>query len=143
MSAAKEVIKLGQIEVRFLLDSDDTGGANTMFEFLVGPGAKVPAPHYHEGFDELIYGLEGVLTFTVDGVPGQIGPGDSFFVPRGVVHHFENLGSVTTRSLTVITPGLLGPAYFREIAALMGAGGPPDMAKVAEVMRAHGLFATP
>jgi quercetin dioxygenase-like cupin family protein len=29
--------------------------------------AQMPAPHSHDGFDEIIYGLRGVTTFTVDG----------------------------------------------------------------------------
>ncbi len=139
MSAPKEIIRLGGIEIRFLLESSDTGGVNSVFEFIVAPGARVPAPHYHEGFDELLYGLDGALTFTVNGQPHIIQPGDRCFVPRGVVHHFVNEGTVATRTLTVITPALLGPAYFRDMAALVGGGGPPDPAKVTEVMRTHGL----
>ena len=67
MMTPKEIIRLGQMEIRFLLDGDDTGERMAMFEFVVPPGAKVPAPHYHEQVDEAIYGLEGALTFTVDG----------------------------------------------------------------------------
>ena len=143
MSVGKDVIKLGQIEVQFLLESSDTGGVNTVFEFAVGPGAKVPAPHYHEGFDELLYGLEGTLSFFVEGEKRLICPGDHLFVPRGAVHYFVNEGAITTRVLTVITPGLLGPEYFLEISAVMSAGGPPDPTKVAEVMQKHGLVAVP
>ena len=137
-----EVIRLGQIEIRFLLESSDTGGVNSVFEFVVGPGVKVPAPHYHEAFDELAYGLEGELTFTVDGHAYLLGPGSHCFIPRGVVHHFANHGTVATRTLSVISPALLGPAYFHDMAALVG-GGPPDPAKIAEVMRRHGLVAVP
>ena len=82
MTPPKEIIKLGQIEIRFLLDGDDTAGRMSMFEVLVPPGVKVPAPHYHEHVDEVAYGLEGVLTFTVDGHPHQIGAGDRCFIPR-------------------------------------------------------------
>jgi quercetin dioxygenase-like cupin family protein len=143
MTSPKETIKLGQVEIRFLLDGDDTGGKLSMFEFLVAPGAKVPVPHYHEQFDEVVYGLEGVLTFSVDGRSAQIGPGDRCFVPRGAVHHFINAGPEPTRTLAVLTPALIGPAYFRDMAALLSGGGPPDPAKAAEVMRRHGLIAIP
>src|SRR3954471_8980363 len=116
MTPPPEVIKLGAIEVRFLLDGDATAGTLSMFEFLVPPGAKVPAAHYHEHVDEAIYGIEGVLTFTVDGHAAQIGPGDRCFVPRGAVHHFVNAGAEPTRTLAVLTPALIGPAYFKDIA---------------------------
>ena len=135
----KETIRLGQVEVRFLLDGQDTEGTLSMFEVLVAPGAKVPVAHYHESFDEAMYGIEGVLTFTVDGVAHRVGPGDRCFVPRGKVHHFVNEGPAPSRTLAVLTPAVMGPEYFRELAALVTAGGPPDPVKVAEVMRRHGL----
>src|SRR3954471_5875145 len=70
----KEIIRLGQVEIRFLLDGDDTAGRMVMFEFVVPPGVKVPVPHYHEHVDEAAYGLEGVLTFTLGGGPCRSGP---------------------------------------------------------------------
>ena len=140
MTSPKEIIKLGQLEIHFLQDGDDTAGSLCMFEFFVPPGARVPAPHYHAHVDEICYGVEGILTFTVDGKSHQIGPGDSCFVPRGAVHHFVNEGTERTRTLAVLTPALIGPAYFRDIAALLGAGGPPDPVKLAEVMKQHGLI---
>lgn len=142
MAMYKEIIRLGQIEIRFLLDEGDTDGRLTMFEFLVQPGARVPAPHYHEYIDEVIYGLEGVLTFTVDGKRIELGPGDHCFVPCGAVHHFLNAGQEPTRALSVITPGRIGPAYFRDMAALL-AGGAPDPAAIAQVMLQHGLVVVP
>ena len=142
MNSPKEIIRLGQIEIRFLLDSEDTDGSVAMFEFIVPPGARVPAPHYHEHVDEVAYGLDGTLTMTIDGKPTDIGPGDRCFVPRGVVHHFVNAGTVPSRTLAVLTPARIGAAYFRDIAALL-ASGPPDPAKVAEVMRQHGLIVVP
>jgi quercetin dioxygenase-like cupin family protein len=140
MTPPKEIIRIGPIEIRFLLDGDDTGGRLSVFEFVVPPGARVPAPHYHEQVDEVAYGLGGVLTFTVDGRANSIGPGDRCFIPRGVVHHFVNDGSEPTRTLSVLTPATIGPAYFRDMAALLAAGAPPDPARVAEVMRRHGLI---
>ncbi len=44
MAPPKEIIQIGQIEIRFLLDSDDTAVRLSMFEFLVPAGARVPAP---------------------------------------------------------------------------------------------------
>ena len=142
MAVPKETIRLGQVEVRFLLDSDDTAGRMSMFEFLVPPGARVPAAHYHEHVDEAAYGLEGGRTFTVGGEVHELGAGDRCFIPRGVVHHFVNAGTEPSRTLAVLTPARIGPAYFRDMAALLD-GGPPDPARVAEVMRRHGLVVVP
>ena len=105
------------------------------------PGAGVPFPHSHDAYEETIYGLEGVLTWTVDGSTLDVAPGEALLIPRGSVHHFDNGGDIDARSLAVVTPGILGPDYFREISEVMdaAAGGPPDLAALATVMRRHGL----
>ena len=134
-----ETIQLGQIEVRFLLESQATNGQLAAFEFTVPAGAKVPMPHSHERYDETIYGLEGVMTFTVNGRPNDIGPGQTCFIPRGAVHGFNNLKSANAKALAVVTPGLIGPDFFKEVAAIIHAGGPPDLEKIKAVMTKHGL----
>jgi len=136
-----EIIRIGQIGIRFLLEAADTNGSVAMFEFTVPMGAKVPLPHYHEHYDETIYGVEGVMTFTVAGKPVDIGPGQSCFIPRGTVHGFNNLKQTDAKALALVTPALIGPDYFRETAAVVNAGGPPDIEKVRAVMRKHGLVA--
>jgi len=136
----KETIKAGQITVDFLLQAADTNGSTATFEFTVPAGAKVPVPHYHENFDETIYGLAGVMTFTVEGKAINIAPGETCFIPRGAVHGFDNLQQQDAKALAVITPALLGPAYFKEMAEVINAGGPPDVEKLKLVMAKHGLM---
>lgn len=138
-SANGELIHIGQLELRFLVDGSASRGALCMFEMTVPGGAKVPAPHFHRDVDEAVYGLEGVLTYTVNGVQHRIGPGAHVFSPRGVVHHFANTEAATARVLNVLTPASIGPAYFREIGALINRGGPPDPAQVKDIMLRHGL----
>lgn len=134
-----ETIRVGQIEIEFLLEAADTNGAVSMFEFTVPVGAKMPLPHSHQYYDETIYGVEGVVTFTVEGKTIDIGPGQSCFVPRGAVHGFNNLRQTNVKALAVITPALLGPEFFRDAAGIANAGGPPDMEKLKAVMAKHGL----
>jgi quercetin dioxygenase-like cupin family protein len=114
-----------------------------MFEYRIPPRARVPIPHSHETFDETVYGLDGVTAATVGGRKVSIERGDVLFIPRGIVHHIENLGDAAARGLSVVTPGVLGPDYFREVAAVLSAGGPPNLALIAEVMRRHGLRPVP
>ena len=111
-----------------------------MFEFAVPAGAKVPMPHYHEHFDETIYGLAGIMTFTVEGKAIDIAPGETCFIPRGAVHGFENLKNEYAKALAVVTPALLGPIFFKEVAEIVNAGGPPDIEKLKLVMAKHGLI---
>lgn len=140
-AATREEIRLGQIAIRFLVEGAQSNGTVAVFEFDVAADAKVPAPHSHDAYEETIYGLAGTLTWTVDGGTVDVGPGDVLVIPRGVVHHFANVGDVDATALAVITPGILGPDYFRELAevAAAAAGGPPDLAAIGAIMRRHGL----
>lgn len=134
-------IRLGALEVQFLVEAEDSGGSATAFETLVPVGSNVPPPHSHDGFEEIVYGLRGVLTFTVDGDEHQIGPGQSLCIRRGQVHRFDNRSTVDGAFLSVATPGVFGPDYFQDIADVLSAsaGGPPDIAAIKDVMRRHGL----
>ena len=143
MTLQRELICVGEIEIRFLLDSNDTNGHLAMFEFTVPAGAKVAMPHYHEHYDEIIYGLEGTVTFTVNGEPNDIGPGQTCFIPRGAVHGFNNLRPENAKALTVVTPALIGPDFFKEMAAIVNVGGPPDSGRINAVMARHDLVAVP
>ena len=144
-TATREEIRIGQLAIRFVLEGDASGGAIAMFEFDVPAGARVPIAHSHDGYEETIYGLEGVLTWTVEQTPTDVGPGEALFIPRGVVHRFDNTGDVDARALAVVTPGVLGSGYFRELAAIVesAAGGPPDLQAMAAAMRRHGLTPCP
>ena len=140
-----EVIKVGQLAIRFLVEGEDSAGSTAVFEFDVPAGARVAAAHSHDAYDETIYGLEGVLTWTIEGTSTDVGPGEALFIPRGAVHHFDNPGDVDAKALAVVTPGVLGPDYFREVVAIIDAapGAPPDLAAIAAVMRRHGLTPAP
>jgi len=138
-STSNTTICVGAVSINFLIDAEDSGGSLTMFECSVPVEAKVPIPHSHDGFEETIYGLEGVCTWTVDGEVHEIGPGESVFIRRGQVHGFENRGSVDAKCLVIATPGIFGPEYFQDVGRVLSAGGPPDPAAIAEAMRRHGL----
>ena len=138
-TATTEEIRIGPIAVRFLVEGRATGGSAALFEFDVAAGSPAPPAHSHESWEETIYGLRGSLTWTIDGVPTAVGPGEALCIRRGVVHNFENLGAEIATQLAVVTPGLLGPSYFHDLAALVGGAGPPDPAAILDVMGRHGL----
>ncbi len=145
MSTAAEEIRVGQLVIRFLLEGKASGGSVAMFEFDVPAGAKVPIAHSHDAYEETIYGLAGVLTWTVDGRKAEVGPSEVLCIRRGEVHRFDNLHAADAKMLAIVSPGILGPDYFREIAAVVknAVGGPPDPAPIAAVMRRHGLTPAP
>ena len=134
-----EIIRIGQLEIKFLLEAADTNGSVAVFEFTVPVGAKVPIPHSHKHYDETVYGVEGTLAFTVDGETVPIRPGESYFIPRGAVHGCDNLKQTDAKALAVVTPALISPDFFKEVAAIVNAGVSPDMEKLKVVLARHGL----
>lgn len=87
--------------------------------------------------------IHGIFTgiFKSGFFPGSIdiAPGETCFIPRSAIHGFNNLKQEDAKALAVITPALLGPIYFKEIAEIINAGGPPDIEKIKLVMKKHGL----
>lgn len=134
-----EEIQLPRILLRMLIDGESSGASLTMFEMEVAPGGAMPIPHHHVGFDETVHGMAGTLTMLRDGQTVEVGEGETVHVPRGMVHAFSNAGDEPAKVLVVITPGVFGAAYFREVRELMAAGGPPDPKRAAEIMQRHGL----
>ena len=146
INPSAEAIRLGPLTVRFLLAGEKSNGSIAAFEVMVPAAERLAAPaHSHDHYEETIYGLEGGLTWTVDGKPIDVGPGQALCIPRGAVHRFDNNQTVDARALCVITPAAIGPQYFREAAEVINAaaGGIPDRIKMADIMRRHGLTPAP
>lgn len=145
-SPADETIRLGPLVVRFLVTAENSSGSVAAFELLFPAAQRLAAPaHSHNHYEETIYGIEGVLTWTVHGKPIDVGPGQALCIPRGAVHRFDNNGAVDVKALCVITPAAIGPEFFHEAAEVINAaaGGPPDKTKMIEIMLRHGLTPAP
>ena len=143
---SEEVIRVGHLTVHFLVTGENSSGTVAVFEVAIPAGQRLPAPaHSHDHYEETIYGIDGVLTWTVDDRLIDVGPGQALCIPRGAVHRFDNNTTRDVKVLCVITPAAIGPQYFRESAELINsaAGGPPDRAKMVEIMRRHGLTPAP
>jgi quercetin dioxygenase-like cupin family protein len=134
-------IRVGALTMTFHVDAEQSNGSLTVFEVDVPVGARVPAPHSHDAFEETIFGLRGTTRWTVDGSEIAIAPGESVCIARGVIHGFVNDSDDEATFLAIASPGVFGPAYFHELGAVLASagGGPPDPRAVADVMRRHGL----
>ena len=144
-TSTREEIRIGEMAIRFLIEGSQSAGSVAIFEFDVPAGARIAEAHSHDGYDEAIYGLDGVLTWTIDGTPTEVASGEAVFIPRGAVHRFDNRGDTDAKALAIATPGVIGPEFFREVAAILdaAAGGPPDLAALGAVMLRHGLTPAP
>jgi quercetin dioxygenase-like cupin family protein len=146
VNPSDETIHLGPLAVRFLIDGEKSNGSVAAFELTVPGAQRLAAPaHSHDQFEETIYGMDGVLTWTIDGRQIDVGPGQALCIPRGAIHRFDNHGAQDVKALCVITPAAIGAQYFRESADVINAapGGPPDRVKMAEIMRRHGITPAP
>lgn len=140
-ASAQEPIRVGQLSIRYLIDGTATGGLG-VFEMSVPGNSNVPPPHSHTANEECVYGLGGVLRYSVDDVTRDLHPGDWMFTPRGSVHQFSNPHCELARVLIVLAPDI-GAQYFRDVAVIANAGGPPDRERLIEVMARYGLFPAP
>ena len=142
VNPSDETILVGPLTIRFLLTGEASMGSIAAFEVTVPGGQRLMGPaHSHDHYEETIYGIAGVLTWTVDGKQIGVGPGQALCIPRGAIHRFDNHASEDAKALCVVTPAAIGPQFFREAAELIhaAAGGPPDKAKMVEMMRRHGI----
>jgi len=138
MIQSNEIIRTGHLELHFLLDSEDTNKQLVMFEAVFPAGSKVAVPpHFHKNVDEIVYVLEGKVTVTINGKEEVISAGSCCFIPRGMVHHLGNRTNKKARALGLITPGLLGASYFREIGRIYNSGPTPDLQLAKEFMLKH------
>ena len=136
MDAAE--IKVGQLGINYLLDGSRTGSLG-IFELIVPPGSNVPPPHSHSNNEEFLYVLAGTLRYSVGAETRDLTPGDSMRTPKGVVHGFSNPFTETARALVVQSPDI-GAQYFKDVAVVINAGGPPDRTALVSVMSKYGLL---
>jgi quercetin dioxygenase-like cupin family protein len=130
-------IKVGQLGIRYLVDGSFNGSMG-VFELTVPPGSNVPPPHSHSNNEEIVYVLDGTLRYTVGGNMRDLVPGETMHTPRGTVHGFSNPFGSVARALIILSPDI-GAQYFRDVAAVANAGGPPDKAALVAVMSRYGL----
>jgi quercetin dioxygenase-like cupin family protein len=130
-------IKIGQLGINYILDGASTSSLG-IFELTVPPSSNVPPPHSHSNNEECVYVLEGKLRYTVGSETRDLSVGQSMRTPKGVVHAFANPFETTARALIVNSPDI-GAQYFRDIAAVVNTGGPPDKNALVAVMSKYGL----
>jgi quercetin dioxygenase-like cupin family protein len=130
-------IRVGPLGIRYLVDGSSSASLG-MFELTVPPGSPVPPPHSHSGSEELVYVLAGRLRYSVGSEIRDLEPGQGMHTPRGVAHAFANPFAEVARALIVMAPDV-GAQYFRDVAAVVGAGGPPDRTALLAVMGRYGL----
>jgi len=68
VNPSEETIRLGPLTVHFLITGENSNGTIAAFELLVPSAQRLTAPAQRHGhYEETIYGITGVLSWTVDG----------------------------------------------------------------------------
>jgi quercetin dioxygenase-like cupin family protein len=84
--------------------------------------------HTHPEMDEIIYVLEGEMTQWLEKESRVLRPGDSIFIPRGVVHGCLNQSAADCEFLAILTPSKIAGPFAVDVAgqtdwpSLMGQG---------------------
>ncbi|WP_158793405.1 cupin domain-containing protein [Granulicella sp. L60] len=133
-------IRVGNLSITFIKSRHETQGALDLFELIVPPQAFLNVPHLHRDYDETILGINGITTWTINDRRITLLPGQILEIPRGTAHSYSNLHSSAARMMCLLTPGLVGPEYFQELAAVLRAEGPPDLAGISHVMSRYGVI---
>ena len=127
------------------VSSEQNGGAYSLFETVTQPQEGVP-PHLHHREDEFFYVLDGEFEFFENGRTARGGPGDFFYVPKGNLHAYNNVGEGIGRMLVSQTPGGLHERFFEEIGEATTdtstppvSEDPPDMESIAKIAAEYGI----
>ena len=142
VNPSDETIGTKGLAVRFLLTGDNSNGSVAAFELIVPAAQRLPAPahsHDHLRRDDLRHRRCVDLD--------RRRKADRCRAGTGAMHSARRRSSVRQQRKPGREGALrdyaaaIGPEYFREAFAVLNAaaGGPPDRAKMAEIMRRHGL----
>jgi quercetin dioxygenase-like cupin family protein len=132
-------IHVGEMSVTFLKTRHETDGVLDLFELTIPPLARVPIPHIHRKYDETIFGVNGTVIWTLHDQATEVRRGITLFIPRGTPHFYANRTHKTARILCLQTPGVMGPEYYLEIAALYRNSPHPNVAGIAAIMSRYGV----
>lgn len=92
----------------------------------------------HYLIDGSQYAGMGIFELTVGPETRDLTPGQTMHTPKGVVHGFWNPFGGAARALIIMSPDI-GAQYFKDVAAVVVAGGPPAKAALMAVMERYGL----
>jgi quercetin dioxygenase-like cupin family protein len=109
----------------FKVLADDTNDTYSIFEIASPPNVGIP-PHANTREAETHIVLQSTYRFLLGTETHQAGPGSVFFVPRGTVHGFQNVGTGQGRLLLIPSPGRNNEALVAKLAERFGPGLPPS-----------------
>lgn len=81
-----------------------------VIDAIFEPG-KQHSFHHHPNQEEVIYVLEGTIEQWIEGEKRFLKPGDSAFIPAGVVHASFNSSDKDARIMAILSPAIGEDGY--------------------------------
>lgn len=108
--ASDRTSNVSEARVTVLVTGEATGGRLVLLTTRETSGHEPPR-HLHDHEDEVVYVLEGSLTFWIGAETRRVATGDCLLLPRGIEHGYA-VESREARLLVVLSPtgldGFLG-----------------------------------
>jgi quinol monooxygenase YgiN/quercetin dioxygenase-like cupin family protein len=137
----------GEAVYSFKATKESSRGKLTLAEASVPPG-NGPPPHTHSAVDEAFYIVSGRVEFLSGERTFIAGPGDFVYIPKGILHRFQNVGTHVAKLLFMFVPGAMDE-YFTSIGipAKPGEAPPPltaeQLQRISDLAPYHGLTIAP
>jgi quercetin dioxygenase-like cupin family protein len=88
---------------------------NLMFVRAHLPPGEAHRFHYHPKMEEILYILSGTAEQWVEQEKFIMRPGDSIYLPAGMIHGTYNMGNETLDFLAVLSPARTGEPFTIEV----------------------------
>lgn len=132
----KVVHAFGEVN-RIMLDGSLTGGKITVMLDTIPAGCGPPL-HRHSQEDEIFLVASGRISYCIDDQWEEVGPGTVVFLPMGSVHCYKNVGETEGQHWILTLPSGF-ETFFSRCGEEFAKGGQPDMARIVEISREHGI----
>ncbi len=140
------MVHLLGMTVTFKATTAETGGAFSLVELGLAPGAGMPLHRLPDTESFLI--LEGEVEFTIGHETLRRGEGDFIPVEAGMPHGFRQVGGRASRMLSLSMPGHAREGFLLDAGEPIASWASPpapsgDIARVVAAARRHGLVMLP
>lgn len=109
--------RVGDMEITFKLNKQQTGGHIGIWESIIQPGELGAPPHLHTTYDEICRVIEGSIFIMTGEEVTEVKAGDWHLRPKGMVHTFWNSSDKPAKTIDISIPGG-HEDYMLELAAL-------------------------
>lgn len=97
--------KLGTMKAIFKADETETDEQYSVSEWWLEPNSHGPGPHCHEDNDEIIYVLEGTISFLIGKEWVDATKGSFLKIAASINHDFANQTNESAGLLNLFVPG--------------------------------------